>query len=109
MKCIDNTSEIEYYDKIINFYLQNMDYLENNVKTIDKWADFSYIRLMKELRTEKKLIDANLPDVVRNSIVLILCLFSKKCRNNRNNSIMDFSEEEKIEIKNLMLKTLEII
>ena len=73
MKTSENVSEMDYYDDIISFY---QDSTENKAEEekIEKWSDRSYISIMKDLNENKQLEDANISDVAKNSIILILNL-----------------------------------
>ena len=61
------TSELDYYSNIIDFF-QNP---KENKETIEIWKDKSFIELMKVLeRTSRK-------EFVKNAILLILSLFDE--------------------------------
>ena len=78
MKCNENIREIDYYNEILNYFEQNTG---SNVFVFDqndKWVDYSYIHLMRELRNDKVLLDADINDVAKNCLILILSLIEMK-------------------------------
>ena len=78
MKCNENIREIDYYNEILNYFenttSENIFVFDQN----DKWVDYSYIHLMQELRSNKVLLDADINDVTKNCLILILSLIEMK-------------------------------
>ena len=103
MKCTNLISEVDYYDNILEFYKQNEHLNVENSVQVQKWADLSYIQLMKDIRKKKDLKDAPIKDVVKNSIILILSLFDEKCQQSDESGSEELSEEE----KRMLLKAIE--
>ncbi|MBD3350960.1 MAG: hypothetical protein GF364_05685 [Candidatus Lokiarchaeota archaeon] len=108
MKSSENQNEIEYYTDIISFYEETTEKKPKPKVEIEKWTDFSYIDLMREIKEEKELKDnADVKDVVTNSIILILNLFDDKCQIQTDRSFSDLTKKEKKIIREALLKELE--
>lgn len=106
MKCSENSKEIEYYTEIIDYYEQNSESISADEKEIENWQDLSYIKLMKEIKENKKLDDnADVKDVVKNSIILILNLFDERCQNEQDMPIEQLNKREQAKIR----KSLEAV
>ncbi len=77
LKMSDNNdlSEIDYYEKILQFFsMKNRD----EVKT-EKWKDESLIELMNLLKNKEKSENfVKIKDLVQNAIILILSLLDDK-------------------------------
>lgn len=100
MKCSENSKEIEYYTEIINFYEQSSESISKDEKEIENWQDLSFIKLMKEVKENKKLDDnANVKDVVKNSIILILNLFDERCQTEPDTPIEQLNKREQAKIR----------
>ncbi len=74
----DKVKEIDYYYEIVEYY----DYSKNNFGDLTtdlwKWQSLKFINLVNDIKNEKQLVDADMVNVVTNSIILILNLFGKK-------------------------------
>ena len=105
MKCTENIREIDYYNEILNYFEsttgKNVFVFDQN----DKWADFSYIHLMRELRNDKVLLDADINDVTKNCLILILSLIEMKNKP-KGTPFECCSDEEQIDIKSKLVNTL---
>ncbi|MHA1729019.1 MAG: hypothetical protein ACTSWY_09830 [Promethearchaeota archaeon] len=111
MKCLDNTCEMDYYEEIIDFYEQTLDVITISTvldDQIEKWSDFSYIKLMNEIKNEKELKEEiPIEDVAKNSIILILNLFDKRCQITSEIPLKSLPSDEKKKIREALLKALE--
>jgi hypothetical protein len=106
MKCSENEKEIEYYAEIIDFYEQTTEIKTKQEKNVENWEDLSFIKLMKDVKENKKLNDnANVKDVVKNSIILILNLFDEKCQSDVDTPIENLNKKEQAKIR----RTLEAV
>lgn len=107
MKSAGYNSEVEYYDEIVEFYQKTKKSKDIDKDRIEKWSDFSYIQLMKDIKEKKKLKDScDVKDVVKNSIILILNLFDDKCQVESEVPLEDLSDEEKERVKKALLEAL---
>lgn len=105
MKCSENIKEFDYYERILNFF-EETETEKIESEEIENWTDHSIINLMKDIKDKKQLEDASIKDVIKNSIILILNLFDKKCKAQRNVSLESLSDEEKKEIKNSLMQVI---
>jgi uncharacterized protein (DUF342 family) len=106
MKCSENEKEIEYYTEIINFYEQTTEIQAKHEKKVENWEDLSFIKLMKDVKENKILEDkADVKDVVKNSIILILNLFDEKCQLDMDTPIENLNKREQAKIR----RTLEAV
>jgi len=105
MKCTENIREIDYYNEIINYFEtttgENVFVFDQN----DKWVDYSYIHLMKELRSDKVLMDADIGDVTKNCLILILSLIEMK-QKPRGTSYNCCTDEAQVAIKHSLANAL---
>ena len=103
MKCTENIREIDYYNEILTYFehttSQNIFVFDQN----DKWVDYSYIHLMDELKSDKVLMDADIGDVTKNCLLLILGLIEMRKRP-IGTSYECCSDEEQVEIKQSLSK-----
>ena len=106
MITMENASELDYYDEIITYYKDSTKN-EEEKEIVEKWSDRSYISIMNDLNENKQLKDADISDVVKNSIILILNLFDKKCQVTSDTKLSDLPEEDKLLIKEALLNALE--
>ena len=106
MKCMENMYELDYYSEIVDYY----EITESDDFSFDteNYVNHSYIRLMNEVKNEKNLQDACIADVAKNSIILILNLFDKKCQINLSSEIPleNLPEVEKKKVRKALLKLL---
>lgn len=111
MKCVENMCELDYYSEIVDYYSEITEYNDFSFDTIENYSSYSsysYIRLMNEVKNEKVLQDdACIADVAKNSIILILNLFDKKCQIKPTIPLENLTENEKNEVKNALLKFLD--
>ena len=105
MKCTEKIREIDYYNEIINYFeattAENVFVFDQN----DKWVDYSYIHLMKELRNDKVLMDADIGDVTKNCLILILSLIEMK-QKPRGISYGCCTDEDQVAIKHSLANAL---
>jgi hypothetical protein len=105
MKSTENIREIDYYSEILTYFERttgrNVFVFDQN----DKWVDFSYINLMRELRSDKVLLDAHIGDVAKNCLILILSLIEMKNRP-RGVRYEACSQEDQVTIKSRLLNSL---
>jgi len=89
--------ELDYYSEILDFYEEISGEKPKNKIKIEKWSDISYIELMNALRNNKRLKDADIKLVAKNSMILILNLFDEKIKidTSKNWNDLDFEEKEK--------------
>ncbi|MBN2155838.1 MAG: hypothetical protein JW776_07325 [Candidatus Lokiarchaeota archaeon] len=80
MRCTENIREIDYYNEILYYFEKTTGHNVFVFDQNDKWADYSYIRLMNELKNNKVLLDADIGDVTRNCLILILSLIEMRQR-----------------------------
>jgi hypothetical protein len=106
MKTADNVTELDYYDGIINYYKETECKSEDD-GIVETWSDRTYISLMKDLNSKKCLKDADISDVAKNSIILILNLFDKKCQVRSSTKLNEMSEEDKKIIKEALMNALD--
>jgi hypothetical protein len=107
MHCIDNLCEIDYYSEILDFYEKTSEYGNLSYEEIEKWSEQSYIQLMNEVKENKVLNDAPMIDVAKNSIILILNLFDKKCQIQSDIPLDQLSDEDKGAIKEALNSILD--
>ena len=107
MKCMENMCELDYYSEIVDYYSEITEYNDFSFDTIENYSFHSYIRLMNEVKNEKNLQDACIADVAKNSIILILNLFDKKCQISSAVPLENLSETEKKKIRNALVKFLD--
>ena len=107
MKCMENMCELDYYSEIVDYYSEITEYNDFSFDTIENYSFHSYIRLMNEVKNEKDLQDACIADVAKNSIILILNLFDKKCQISSSIPLENLSEPEKKKVRNALLKFLD--
>ena len=105
METINKSYEMDYYSEIIAIYNESnncdeMKYLAKN------WTIRSYISLIDDMKNNKSLEDANIDDVVRNSMILMLNMFNEKTPDKKISDI-EFNEQEKKMIKKDLIKYLE--
>jgi len=98
--------EIEYYSEILDFYEEILKKKQKDKEKIEKWSDFSYIELMEEIRKRKKLKDADIKHVAKNSIILILNLFDEKTKIDTSRDWNELSKEEKEKVRKYLLSIL---
>lgn len=105
MKCTENIREIDYYNEILNYFEnttgENVFVFDQN----DKWVDYSYIHLMKELRNDKVLMDADIGDVTKNCLILILSLIEMK-QKPQGTSYNCCTDEDQLAIKHSLANAL---
>ena len=106
MQCTDNFNELDYYNEILNFYEHTTEYHNSTNDEIEKWSEQSYIQLMDEVKQNKVLNDASMIDVAKNSIILILNLFDRKCQVTLDRPLELLSKDEKDAIKESLNKIL---
>jgi len=106
MKCVENMYELDYYSEIVDYY----EITEGNDFSSDTedYVNHSYIRLMNEVKNKKNLQDAaDIADVAKNSIILILNLFDKKCKISSEIPLENLPEVEKKKVRKALLKILD--
>lgn len=105
MKCSENIREIDYYNEILSYFEattgKNIFVFDQN----DKWVDYSYIHLMRELRSDKVLMDADIGDVTKNCLLLILGLIEMK-QKPPGTAYECCSDEDQVAIKQSLTKAL---
>jgi hypothetical protein len=105
MKCTENIREIDYYNEILSYFEkttgENVFVFDQN----DKWVDYSYLHLMRELRSDKVLLDADIGDVTKNCLILILSLIEMK-KKPRGTPFQCCSDEDQVEIKHSLANVL---
>ncbi|MHA1898635.1 MAG: hypothetical protein ACTSU2_14685 [Promethearchaeota archaeon] len=107
MKTYNLTKEIDYYDFILRFYEEINEKKKKDKGAIELWSDKSIINLMHDLKQNKKLSDAEIRDVIKNSLILILDLFDEKCQRDPNKPLEALSDKDKANIRKILLKVLE--
>jgi len=103
---IENTcTEIEYYEEIIQHYEESIS--SGNQTEIDEWVDTKYISILDDLKHHKPISDAQIEDVAKNAILLILNLFKSKKEYCDAVSWKCLSKEERTLVQDLLYKVLE--
>ena len=105
MKCNENIREIDYYNEILNYFEHTTGHDVYVFDQNDKWVDYSYIHLMRELRSDKVLLDADISDVTKNCLILILGLIEMKNKP-RGTRFECCSDEDQIAIKHSLTNAL---
>ena len=106
---MENMCELDYYSEIVDYYeiTESNDFSFDTIE-IENFSTQSYIRLMNEVKNEKNLQDdACMADVAKNSIILILNLFDKKCQISSSIPLENLPEAEKNKVRNALLKFLD--
>jgi hypothetical protein len=96
MQNIGFIEETEYYDKIIDFYTEtthNSMFTQNEIWT---WQEKTIIQLMNDIKTHKKLKNADIKDVAKNCILLLLKLFNNKNRTDSNFDELNEQDRRKV-------------
>lgn len=106
MQTSTSSSEIDYYTQIVEFY---ENYSKGNIppEKIELFSDISIIKLMEDLKKGKKLKDADIKHVAKNSLILLLDLFDERCQVETDIPIDKLSEEEKRRIKKVLMRLIE--
>ena len=101
MQCDGLISEGEYYDMIVDFFTSNPHI---SVNEADVWESKTFINLLSDLKNKKKLRDADMGDVVRNCIILILNLIDERIKNRIEFDLDELSNWERDKIQEDLIR-----
>lgn len=74
----NKVKEIDYYYEIIEYYNCSKNNFGDLTADLWKWQSIKFINLLNDIKEDKQLVDADILNVVTNSIILMLNLFGKK-------------------------------
>lgn len=93
----NKVKEIDYYNEIIEYYKCSIKNFGDLTTDLWKWQSLKFINLLNDINNNRQLVDAEILNVVTNSIILMLNLFGKKKSETDLNSL---GKREKKEVFN---------
>lgn len=106
MSDFDNFSEIDYYDKILQFFSSK----NRNAEETERWKESMIIELMKLFKKKEKSINLiEIKNLIQNAIILILSLSENRpldYYDTMGKDSKNLSLTEKKELKNKLCKLI---